>query len=396
MDKVTNVLGVYDGELRTRSTQAPAPCTLRELITFLTRLGPYTLPLLRRLQLSPISEESIIVTVGMPLDKLDNDGIELAEQTRRVAQDPLNIQPKDVWTIALIHRAGHPSTELWFFSSLELAHGKGDAAHEKGTQPAEMVPHKLQLHINDETRQYATLQIAKILSHVPITFRQPEVELSQQVKTYGSPGSLAGNVHTTVASLLASAGLIVFGSQPYGHYVYPAVVDDEDQRLDGSSEGLPEGLILSTIQPSDHADVMAVNKIVRSAHTIAHLPSVAVRHATPKEDGNPGKAVAFGFASGDGSLRTLHVDSDFRRKGLAKAVIRRLLNSGVFAPPKEGPFSPTDAVYSEFEKPHPLAFSSVEKSNVASIKTFEGIGAKWQWDVYWVWVDLDKARGMLI
>ncbi|KAK0391020.1 hypothetical protein NLU13_0522 [Sarocladium strictum] len=394
MKRNTHVLGFRNGELRPRSAPGePAPCSSADLITFLTRLVPYSLPLLRKLQLSSITEESIIVSVNLPLERLSFDGEHIVEHAKRGAEDPMSIQPDQVWTLALLHRQGHPSTEIWFFSSLELSHGL--APHEKESQPADVKPEMLRLPFTDATQQQATSQLAVILSNMPITSRQRGVDLFQQCKTFGSPGSLAGNVHSTVAALLAAAGLIVYGSPPYGHYVYPAKVDDKGFLPDGSSEGLPDGLIWSTIQPSDHADVMAVNKIVRSAATIAHLPSAAIRRAQPREDGSPGKTVAFGFASGDGSLRTLHVDPDFRRQGLAKTVVARLLNSGVFAPPKEGPFAAERKVYEELEEPHPFAYASIERSNVASIKTFEGIGARWKWDVYWLWLDLDKAGEMV-
>lgn len=396
MDHGTHVLGVRDGCLysRLRPQELP-PCSSNDLITFLTRLVPYSLPLLRRLQLSPINEESLVVSVGLPLQKLASgtESERIAEQAKRDAADPATIQRDQLWTLALVHRHGHPSTEIWFFSSLELAHGH--ASHERESQDADMKPEKLSLPFTEAVQKHATLQLATILSHVPITFRQEGVDLFQQCKTFGSPGSLAGNVHSTVAALLAHAGLILYTSPPYGHYVYPAVVDARGTIPDGSTEGLPDGLIWSTIQPSDHADVMAVNKIVRSAATIAHLPSAAIRRVQPKVDGSAGKAIAFGFASGDGSLRTLHVDPDFRRKGLAKAVVQRLLNSGVFAPPREGAFSASMEMYKQIEEPQPLAYSSIEKSNVASIKTFEGVGAAWRWDVYWAWLDIDKATRML-
>lgn len=394
MTAETHVLGFIDGELRSRSApQSPAACSVNDFITFLTRLRPYPLPLLRKLQLSPPSEEYIVVTVGLPLGKLRHDGQELVEQARRVAEDPFTIEPSQVWTLALIHRSGHPSTEIWFFSSLEIAHGHG--AHEKETLAADVTPDQLVLPFSDATRRHAGWQIATILSHIPIISREPSMDRIEQCKTFGSPVCLAGNVHTTVAALLAEEGLIVRVNQPYGHYNYPAVAGQGNSTPDGLCGGLPKGLIWSTIQPSDHADVMAVNNIVRSAATIAHLPSAAIRKVDPKDDGSPGKAVAFGFASGDGSLRTLHVDPEYRRMGLAKAVVGRLLSTGVFAPPREGPFSPDENVYKEMEELHPLAFASVEKSNVASIKTFEGVKAIWSWDVYWIWVDLDKARELL-
>jgi ribosomal protein S18 acetylase RimI-like enzyme len=332
----------------------------------------------------------MLLITGLSLESLHDDNARLAEDARQHTETPDAIDPSQVWTITFVHRQGHPSAEIWFFSSLELTHGS--CSHEKEPQAAEVRPDGMTLSFSDTVRRHAILQLADTLARVPITSRQPGTGPLEQVKMYGSPICLAGNVHSTVAALLAEAGLIAGAGLPYGHYGFAATQNQPLSQPNGSSDELPEGLMWSTILESDYMDVIAVNKFVRNAATIAALPSAAIRTVARKENGDPGKAIAFCFASRDGAVRTLHVDYEYRRKGLAKAVARRLLNSGFFNPPAKGPFAADESVRNEVEMPYPSAFASIEKSNIASVRTFYGLGAKWRWDAYWLLIDLDKAR----
>lgn len=384
------------GALKPLSPADPVPpCTSNAIATFLTRLVPYTLPLLGRLQLDKVDEDAIFVSTGLSLDRLQQDPSMLANESRQASQDPKDIHPEHVWTMALIHRAGHPATEMWSFSSLQLAHGH--AAHEKGPQPVDVSPDSFTLPFSEATCEEAIRQLVIVLSKVPIMNRQPGVQLTEQVKGFGSPGVLAGVVHTTAAALLAQQGLIVQRSPPSGRYIYPIPKKYKDSpgSFEPSEPELPQGLVWSRIGPHDYADVMAANKIVRSADTIANLPSVAIRTLEKREDGSPGKAVAFAFAAGDGAIRTLHVDPAYRRQGLAKAVVIRLLETGAINAPVEGPFAAEETVRKEMEELANVGTASVEKNNIASIRTFESIGGRWHWDAYWLWLDLDRATRLL-
>ncbi|KAK8133192.1 hypothetical protein PG999_001365 [Apiospora kogelbergensis] len=369
------------------------PYTSVDVITFLTQRLPRSLPVLRLLQLGPKSPGTLVITTPLPLGG-PVEGCSGAKDKRDPAAAAAAVRPEHVWTLLVVDRASHPATEVWPFSSLEMCHGA--APHEKGPQKADVLPGSLRdsLPFSEDVLHVATSQLLGVVSHIPVTWRdttgaKSPAELLANVRhTPGSPFCLFGNTHSTVAALLGRADhssgagrLIHSPSVPYGKY------------RGGAEGGLPEGLIWSTIGPDDYADVMAVNKIIRSATTLAKLRSAAIRQAAPRADGRPGKAVAFAFAAGDGSVRTLHVDPGYRRRGLAKAVVARLLGMGLFEPPRGGPLAAAREEGQEDETT--LAFAGIEESNTGSIGTFRALGAEWLWDVYWIYLDLDRARELV-
>lgn len=375
-----------DGNFVPRSPAAEAtPYTTPDIVTFLTRLTPYSLPILRRLQLGPKNGKTLFVATPLPL----NGSI------KRPGTSPSSLQPEDVWTMAFIDRAGWPSTEIWPFSSLELLHGT--APHETIPQKADFLPDRITLPFSPEICSLATSQLLAILSHVEIT--HPRVDNDPMESKKASEGTscvLAGNVHSTVAALLSKAapGLVVQASVPYGKYFFPATPSPQsptDAPL-GSSTGLPEGLgLVWSVMASekDWADVMAVNSIIRNSRTLANLPNVAIRETALREGRKEGKAIAFAFAAGDGSIRTLHVDTEYRRKGFAKKVVRRLIDMGALMPPREGLLAP------RVEEEEVLGFCGIAEENESSIRTFQGVGGVWRWDVYWLPLDLERLpRGV--
>lgn len=373
-----------------------SPYTSADVVSFLTRRLPRSLPVLRLLQLGPRNPGTLVITTPLPLQRpTEGRGDE--------RDDPAAVRPGDVWTILVVDRANHPATEIWPFSSLEMYHGA--APHEKGPQQANVLPETLKnsLQFSEEVLNAATSQLMSVTSQIPVTWRdttgaKSPAELLANVRhTPSSPYCLFGNTHSTVAALLARADdssgrLVLDPSVPYGKYVFPV-----PQTNDDSTQQLPDGLVWTTIGPDDYADVMAVNKIIRSPTTLAKLQSQAIREAAPRPGGKPGKAVAFVFAAGDGSVRTLHVDPAYRRQGLAKAVVAKILGAGLFEPPQSGPLTARREVLDEMlerddEAGTTLAFAGIEESNTGSIRTFKALGAKWLWDVYWIYLDLDRAK----
>ncbi|KAK8064470.1 hypothetical protein PG994_007108 [Apiospora phragmitis] len=393
------------------------PYTSVDVISFLTRRLPYSLPVLRLLQLGPRNPGTLVITTPLPLQgPVEGKGEEEKESLTTT------VRPEHVWTMLVVDRANHPATEIWPFSSLEMYHGA--APHETGPQNAGVLPDNLKdqlpLMFFEEVLRTATTQLLGVISHIPVTWqdttgaKSSAVLLANVRHTPGSPYCLFGNTHSTVAALLARAesdsgggGLIHQPSVPYGKYVFPVPAKQQEgaEKKDEQDVGgilLPEGLVWSTIGPDDYADVMAVNKIIRSPTTLAKLKSAAIRETAPRPGGGkPGKAVAFAFAAGDGSVRTLHVDPAYRRQGLAKAVVAKLLGTGLFEPPRSGPLAARQEVLDELvsgkkdgddDVGTALAFAGIEQSNTGSIKTFQALGGKWLWDVYWIYLDLDRAR----
>ncbi|KAK8850913.1 FR47-like protein domain-containing protein [Apiospora arundinis] len=381
------------------------PYTSVDVITFLTQRLPRSLPVLRLLQLGPRNPGTLVITTPLPLQG--------PVEGAKGEDGPASVCPEQVWTMLVVDRSSHPATEIWPFSSLEMYHGT--APHEKGPQKAAVLPAALKdsLPFSEEVLRAATAQLLSVASHIPVTWRDttsmqsPAERLANVRHTPGSPYCLFGNTHSTVTALLARADsdsessgsgspLILNPSVPYGKYVFPVPSPFNKQQEGSSATLLPEGLVWSTIGPDDYADVMAVNKIIRSPTTLAKLRSAAIREAAPRPDGRPGKAVAFAFAAGDGSVRTLHVDPAYRRRGLAKMVVARLLGMGLFEPPRSGPLATKEEdLLARKEGDHgdiTLAFAGIEESNTGSIRTFQALGGKWLWDVYWIYLDLDRAR----
>ncbi|KAK7983289.1 GMC oxidoreductase [Apiospora arundinis] len=373
------------------------PYTSVDVITFLTRRLPQSLPVLRLLQLGPRNPGTLVISTPLPLQE--------PVKGAKGEADPAAVHPEHVWTMLVVDRSSHPATEIWPFSSLEMYHGT--VPHEQGPQKATVLPASLQdsLPFSEAVLRVATAQLLSVASHIPVTWRDttgtqsPAERLANVRHTPGSPYCLFGNTHSTVAALLARADS---EHVPYGKYVFPVPAPSNKQQEGSSATALPEGLVWSTIGPDDYADVMAVNKIIRSPTTLAKLRSAAIREAAPRPDGRPGKAVAFAFAAGDGSVRTLHVDPAYRRRGLAKMVVARLLGMGLFEPPRSGHLAARkdegdeDVLVGKRDgddrSETTLAFAGIEESNTGSIRTFQALGGKWLWDVYWIYLDLDRAR----
>ncbi|KAK7999387.1 gnat family [Apiospora arundinis] len=367
------------------------PYTSVDVITFLTQRLPRSLPVLRLLQLGPRNPGTLVITTPLPLQGPVEGGKE--------EDGPASVHPEQVWTMLVVDRSSHPATEIWPFSSLEMYHGA--APHEQSPQKAAMLPAALQdsLPFSEAVLRVATSQLLSVASHIPVTWRDTTGTQSPAERLANHRRHAAGP--RRLRAVERRQPLILNPSVPYGKYVFPVPAPSNKQQEGSSATALPEGLVWSTIGPDDYADVMAVNKIIRSPTTLAKLQSAAIREAAPRPEGKPGKAVAFAFAAGDGSVRTLHVDPAYRRRGLAKMVVARLLGMGLFEPPTNGPLAARREEEEMLlvgkgdgdDRPETtLAFAGIEESNTGSIRTFQALGGKWLWDVYWIYLDLDRAR----
>ncbi|CAH0054939.1 unnamed protein product [Clonostachys solani] len=375
-------LHIYDiksdgGHLNRASSGETDAWPFGHVIDFLTSRIPQSLPILRAVQLAPKDEGAFLITTPLP-------PLSTREPKEEVPED-MGIE--SVWTMAYVNRANHPGTEMWTFSSLEmwpLIDG-----YEQASQKPNIEPGKLFVPFPLDVCQFATRQLIAILSEIPTKSRNEEMTLLEQGENPYSPCIKAGNVHTRVASLLAQTSVILKSSPPYGKYLFRTGTDIHDS---GEVSDLPPGFRWELIRQSDYAEVMAQNQLIRSTSTLDRLKGVAIKQENASSAEGPSRLVAFGFAGEDGSVRTLHVDPDFRRMGLAKAVVQRIISLGFCSPARTGPFAATGNVQEEHEGSHPLAFCGVLESNEGSIRTFKAIGGTWAWDVFWLWFDLHEAK----
>ncbi|VUC27693.1 unnamed protein product [Clonostachys rosea] len=379
-------LYIYDikqdgGHLSRASSGTTDAWSFAHVIDFLTSRIPQSLPILRAVQLAPKDEGAYLITTALP---------PLSKREPK-EEGPKDMGTESVWTMAYVNRANHPGTEMWTFSSLEmwpLLDG-----YEQTSQKPHVDPGKLSLPFAHDVCQLATRQLIAILSGIPFKACNDGTTLLHQGENPNSSCIKAGNIHTRIASLLARTSIILKSSPPYGKYLFRTGNDTTASIHDsGEVSGLPPGFRYELIKQSDYAEVMAQNQLIRSTSTLDRLKGVAIRQENTPNVGGPSRLAAFGFAGEDGSVRTLHVDRDFRRMGLAKAVVQRIIGLGFCSPPTSGSFAASEKVQEEHEGSRPLAFCGVLESNEGSIRTFKAIGGTWAWDVFWLWLDLNEAK----
>ena len=101
-----------------------------------------------------------------------------------------------------------------------------------------------------------------------------------------------------------------------------------------SHKALPEGYHFSKVRQEELQVVISRTDIPRREETLARLGSVAIQYRQPptgevegttaegQDEGNAdvGTLIAWAFLGVDGSLSSLYVEAEHRRRGLAKAV----------------------------------------------------------------------------
>ena len=161
---------------------------------------------------------------------------------------------------------------------------------------------------------------------------------------------------------------------------------------------LPAELAWSTVREEEYALAKSRTEIPRQERTMRVLASVGVRKVGRGEQagqagrddgagqGKEGELVAWAFLGPDGSLTSLHVEAEFRGKGLAKMVTKRL-------------FSLLTPIHQDASELHPSRFidippgtewahSDVTDGNEASAAVARSVGGTVGWGCFWSLVDL--------
>lgn len=140
------------------------------------------------------------------------------------------------------------------------------------------------------------------------------------------------------------------------------------------------GLRWGRVREEDIGLVRGRSAIPRTHHTIRMLPSVAVFPAGDEGEEQQ-QPVAWAFLSLDGSLGNLHVEPEYRGRGLAKAMGRKLFREAVGAFGDElGGLAHAD-----------VALENSESNGVC--KSLGGVDEGWR--VHWVRIDLDRVQADL-
>ncbi|MCJ1316604.1 hypothetical protein MMC15_001925 [Xylographa vitiligo] len=345
------------------------------LLPHLLPLLPYTLPLVRRLQFHLQSPHAHVLSTLAP----DHP------------PSPPSA-PSPPFAALYLDRSRAPETECWLFSTLELP---PSAPHPD----ADPLPHLLAL-----------------LAHVP------RLPLPAAYPATQPPSRLLlGAVHRSVLQTLAGAPIapaagktVISGpgapaaspeeESPHGcvrdHTVAyqkflfrPGTIaraaggeeEEEEEEGDRAGQAVVEGLGLAwtTVRAGEFALVASRTEIPRTGRTMRLLGSVGLRRG---EGGGDGRLVAWAFLGPDGSLTSLHVEPEWRGRGLGKLVTRRLfglLGRG------EG-----EAGFEGVGEGEEWCHSDVATDNAGSIGVARGLGGEEGWECFWGWVDLEEAERM--
>ena len=360
------------------------------VLPHLTPLLPSTLPLVRRIQFHFQSPHAHVLST-FPAPKF-TDGLPQIQPTATLGP----------FAAAYVDRSRAPETECWIFSTLE-------------SRPA--------LPTDLEHDDLAISQVFALLVHI--------AQLSPAPALSRSPRILLGAIHSRIAQILMDGdsplqGGIPVGSGPDGYKPFHRGREDMKSVVKGHSVPFRKFLftpaeikrIQSTAVGADIRDkvmeetlealdlewdevreekgdfeaVIDATPIPREKRTLRLLPNVALRRKMSHgEDsiGRGGEIVAWAFLGVDGSLTSLHIAPELRRKGLGKAVSERL-------------FALLRGIEGEGERKVGKGFRAVGKGEVwchsdvavgnpSGVGVARSLGGCDGWYCYWCWVDLDEV-----
>lgn len=337
---------------------SPADAT-SSLAPFLSKYLPHSLTLLRRLQAltrRPSPTAHLFATFPIPLAPLNH------------ASEDASSSP---FAIALCDHANPSGIHVYLFSSAELI---------PDTQPTAVVhAHCLRTLL---ARFHA-------VTHVP--------DLVLVGCTHSATAALLRSLHLTRDDIHGPGG-------PYARVLFPAAAAVAAPTV-SSSHPSHGDLYFDQVRPRDHARIMKHNALVRTPQAMESWRGAVLRlrnhhdaadtmaPASSNDDPGPGDAVAWAFLDEAASVRTLHCESLYRRRGLARAVVAHLVagaqRDGVFA---LGCTDDDDTRASSGMGREEWVSASVDRANEASIALFASLGGKVMWDEYWVRVELARCE----
>lgn len=320
--------------------------TVTQALDILRPLLPISLPLYRRLQIGRFFEQTVLLT-NLPSLSLP---------------PPPNSEQQ--WYLAFLDRASRPETEFWIFSSWE-------ANPNPSTPDQEEIQNAL---IKALLQHIKNLPVPKSHHEVSTATAAPQTETSKD---------LSGLTHSDYTAHLSNPSILLLGAihektfqiihrldlnewESSNHtYIFSSLPESLP-----AIKPLPEGLHWGQLQHSDFALVRSRTQIPRQAKTLAILPQLAILNAE-------NVPVAWAFVGLDGSLTTLHVEGEYRGKGLAKAITAKLF---------------TEKMEELWEgRVDKMAHGYVVVGNDASSAVSQSLGGKSGWLAYWIRVNLEKV-----
>ena len=298
---------------------------------------PYSLPLYRRIQ-SPHRSTNAQILASFPQD---GSSITAARNT--------------CFVLAFSDRSVRPDTETWLFAPGETP------SHAPPGGPCTCFQ-----------------EIRALLSHLaqsPVPEPSPAAARNDNpLSSHHRAGNtmLCGAVAEVWARGLRDAG--VLWSEP-ASLARPCALITLDKDVVAERRAgmrLPEGIRVGNIEAQEHFElVCARSEIPRRVETLKALPSKAFFCAG---DGRTEEElVAWAFLGTDLSLSTLHVEPEWRRRGLGGMLTAELIEESC--------------------APENISHSYVFTSNAPSMAMFGKIGGTVLAECYWARVDLNTVLG---
>ncbi|KAH8732775.1 hypothetical protein GQ44DRAFT_765856 [Phaeosphaeriaceae sp. PMI808] len=283
------------------------------------------------------------------------------------------------WAAAYLDRSMRPETELWIFAAGEMK------IHDFSSPR----------NFCEECRQ-AVLSLLDYISALPTPLIQPDNEPAmtiayQHERDFPSPGPngeyppspgifmrhlllpkviLIGAVHEQIVKICWDTGLVRRDFPGSSSELNKFVFKLSDLP---TAEELPEGLRWGSMREQDIDTVKARTNIPRSAKTLMSLQSLGVFEI------DSDKAIAWTFLGLDGSLTTLHTESEYRGRGIAKALAAKIMRE----------YAPGLAVDDEGNA---WSHADVYVGNMQSESVCKSLGGKVLWKDFWVRIDLEKVE----
>ncbi|GAB1744113.1 hypothetical protein NU219Hw_g1273t1 [Hortaea werneckii] len=369
---------------------APSDSSRKVLDAALRALRPHiptSIPLYRRLQFGRFFPDTLLFTnldLGATSTPLETP---VANGTDAGSQPNDHHRHEDPWLIAFVDRTCRPETEVWIYGSWE---DSPPAPSPSSSSPTETQAEWQAIDnlVAELVRACRDLPVSRSL-HQDILDAQQTQQQAENTDATKPPNPFAsarlptiqlwGAIHTTTANILERLDVLASTSQVTSTAANHTFIFDVPSLP--PPPALPEGLEWGEVRREDFALIRSKSEIPRWDRTMASLPSLAIYpaagHGGSSDDGAP---VAWAFIGLDTSVTTLHVEPEWRGRGLGKAVTTKLFKRDMQRFWEEGV--------------QRLAHGYVVVGNKASEGMMRGLGGMDMWKCYWLRVDLEKAENM--
>lgn len=354
-------------------TSAKSGSIIHRALDILQPHLPTCLPLYRRLQFGRFFDATCLLT------NIDCTITTSPAQAPGGTDEHATDTP--LWVIAFVDRSCRPETEVWVAGSWEASPPPADATEAwKAIDDLmlELVRMMKRLPLATSVHQDA---LAESNGTAEAEADRDSVGLSRS--DYAGHGSnpnimLWGAVHERSVPVLQRLGLL---SLEYKTNIVPNHTFLFDTARLPPSQSLPEGLEWGVVQPESFALIRSRTQIPRQDRTMAVLPSLAIYPSSSASCAGAASKVpaAWVFIGLDASLTTLHVEPEWRGRGLAKLITAKLFREKM------------DRFFEEDGMAEKMGYGFVVVGNKASEGMCRSLGGRSEWESYWLRVDLSKA-----